>query len=57
MQEGKSGRILRRPQQDYPAATVDQFCTAVLTFAALGDLFSPGPTGTNVNDFRAILIT
>ena len=30
MQEGKSGRILRRPQQDYPAATVDQFCTAVL---------------------------
>ncbi|WP_140846916.1 glycerate kinase [Paracoccus sp. FO-3] len=25
-------------------------------FAALGDLFVPGPTGTNVNDFRAILI-
>lgn len=25
-------------------------------FEALGDLFSPGPTGTNVNDFRAILI-
>ncbi|MEI2385444.1 glycerate kinase [Breoghania sp. JC706] len=25
-------------------------------FAALGDLFRPGPTGTNVNDFRAILI-
>ena len=25
-------------------------------FAALGDLFTPGPTGTNVNDFRAILI-
>lgn len=25
-------------------------------FAALGDLFSPGPTGTNVNDFRAILV-
>jgi glycerate 2-kinase len=25
-------------------------------FNALGDLFSPGPTGTNVNDFRAILI-
>lgn len=25
-------------------------------FAALGDLFMPGPTGTNVNDFRAILI-
>ena len=25
-------------------------------FAALDDLFAPGPTGTNVNDFRAILI-
>jgi glycerate 2-kinase len=29
---------------------------AYSAFAALGDLFSPGPTGTNVNDFRAILI-
>ncbi|WP_245455746.1 glycerate kinase type-2 family protein [Neorhizobium lilium] len=25
-------------------------------FSALGDLFETGPTGTNVNDFRAILI-
>ena len=25
-------------------------------FEALGDLFAPGPTGTNVNDFWAILI-
>ncbi|ODR88717.1 glycerate kinase type-2 family protein [Sinorhizobium alkalisoli] len=25
-------------------------------FDLLGDLFKPGPTGTNVNDFRAILI-
>ncbi len=25
-------------------------------FAAIGDLFKPGPTGTNVNDFRAILV-
>jgi hydroxypyruvate reductase len=25
-------------------------------FAALGDLFVTGPTGTNVNDFRAILL-
>nr|WP_235971504.1 glycerate kinase [Palleronia pontilimi] len=25
-------------------------------FDAIGDLFVPGPTGTNVNDFRAILI-
>jgi glycerate 2-kinase len=25
-------------------------------FHAIGDLFVPGPTGTNVNDFRAILV-
>ncbi|MDJ0824316.1 MAG: glycerate kinase [Rhodobacter sp.] len=25
-------------------------------FSAAGDLFVPGPTGTNVNDFRAILV-
>ena len=25
-------------------------------FDALEDLFTPGPTGTNVNDFRAILV-
>jgi len=25
-------------------------------FDALGDLFVTGPTGTNVNDFRAVLI-
>jgi hydroxypyruvate reductase len=25
-------------------------------FKAIGDLFETGPTGTNVNDFRAILI-
>lgn len=29
---------------------------AFSAFAAVGDLFSPGPTGTNVNDFRAVLI-
>jgi hydroxypyruvate reductase len=29
---------------------------AYAAFAALDDLFTPGPTGTNVNDFRAILI-
>lgn len=26
-------------------------------FQAIGDLFQTGPTGTNVNDFRAILVT
>lgn len=29
---------------------------AYSAFYALGDLFVPGPTGTNVNDFRAILL-
>ncbi|CUH39342.1 hypothetical protein JSE7799_02066 [Jannaschia seosinensis] len=29
--EGKGGRLLRRPQQAHPAATVADFCTAVLT--------------------------
>jgi len=29
--EEQSGRFLRRPQQDYPAATVAEFCTAVLS--------------------------
>jgi len=29
---------------------------AYSAFTALGDLFVPGPTGTNVNDFRAILL-
>lgn len=29
---------------------------AYSAFDALGDLFEPGPTGTNVNDFRAVLV-
>ena len=29
---------------------------AYSAFEALGTLFEPGPTGTNVNDFRAMLI-
>ena len=29
--EEQSGRFLLRPQQDYPAATVADFCTAVLS--------------------------
>ena len=29
---------------------------AFTAFDAIGDIFAPGPTGTNVNDFRAILI-
>jgi len=29
-QEEQNGRFVHRPQQDYPAATVAEFCTAVL---------------------------
>lgn len=38
-----------------PGAMLSQH-DAWTAFDALGDLFEPGPTGTNVNDFRAILI-
>ncbi|WP_218139953.1 hypothetical protein, partial [Loktanella fryxellensis] len=31
--KGKSGRLLSRPQQAHPAATVADFCTAVLIFS------------------------
>jgi hydroxypyruvate reductase len=30
---------------------------AASAFAAVGDVFAPGPTGTNVNDLRIILIS
>ncbi len=41
---GRDGRALLNGNNSFEA------------FSALGDLFEPGPTGTNVNDFRAILI-
>ncbi|WP_217898335.1 hypothetical protein, partial [Tropicimonas sediminicola] len=31
IKKGKGGRLLRRPQQGHPAATVADFLTAVLT--------------------------
>lgn len=39
-----------------PAAVLARH-DAYSAFAAIGDLFVTGPTGTNVNDFRAILVT
>jgi hypothetical protein len=35
LHEEQSGRLLRRPKQDYPAPTVAEFCTAVLTYGKL----------------------
>jgi hypothetical protein len=41
-QEEQNGRFLHRPQQDYPAATVAEFCTAVLKLCILcKDSFLP----------------
>lgn len=52
--DGGSARRMRRADIDPAAALAahDSFGA----FAAIGDLFTPGPTGTNVNDFRAILV-
>ena len=36
IRKGKGGRLLRRPQQGHPAATVDDFLTAVLSYFGLG---------------------
>lgn len=52
--DGQSAARLRALGHD-PAALLAGH-DAYRAFAALGDLFSTGPTGTNVNDFRAILL-
>ncbi|WP_172295038.1 glycerate kinase [Pseudoruegeria sp. HB172150] len=52
--DGSSAGRLRLAGQD-PAALLAAH-DAWGAFDALGDLFVPGPTGTNVNDFRALLI-
>jgi len=52
--DGDSAARLRALGQD-PAALLAGN-DAYSAFAALDDLFATGPTGTNVNDFRAILI-
>ena len=52
--DGTSAARLRGLGEDPAALLADN--DAYTAFEALGDLFAPGPTGTNVNDFRAILI-
>ncbi|WP_421725861.1 glycerate kinase type-2 family protein [Bauldia sp.] len=47
-------RRARAAEQDIAAALADNDCYSL--FAALGDLVVTGPTLTNVNDFRAILV-
>jgi len=52
--DGTSARRMREAGIDPQAALADN--DAYTAFEAVGDLFVTGPTGTNVNDFRAILI-
>jgi hydroxypyruvate reductase len=49
-----SARRMRAAGVDPKAALVRN--DAWTAFQAVGDLFEPGPTGTNVNDLRAILV-
>ncbi|MBN9334291.1 glycerate kinase [Devosia sp.] len=52
--DGTSARRMRAAGVDPLAALANN--DAYGAFEAIGDLFVTGPTGTNVNDFRAILI-
>ncbi|MCC5974810.1 MAG: glycerate kinase [Rubellimicrobium sp.] len=52
--DGGSALRMRRAGVDPAAALRDH--DAWGAFDAAGDLFAPGPTGTNVNDFRAIIV-
>jgi hydroxypyruvate reductase len=52
--DGESIARLRAAGRDPAVLLRDN--DAWTAFDALGDLFAPGPTGTNVNDFRAILV-
>ena len=52
--DGATATRLRKAGIDPLAALADN--DAYSAFAAIGDLLVTGPTGTNVNDFRAILI-
>ncbi|ODT77950.1 MAG: hydroxypyruvate reductase [Pelagibacterium sp. SCN 64-44] len=52
--DGSTATRMRQAGIDPQAALADN--DAYTAFAAIGDLFVTGPTGTNVNDFRAILI-
>lgn len=50
------GSVARLAEKGLDAAVLLADNDAWSAFAAIGDLFITGPTGTNVNDFRAILV-
>ncbi|MEC7762624.1 MAG: glycerate kinase [Pseudomonadota bacterium] len=52
--DGTTAARLREAGYDPAALLADN--DAYTAFEVLEDLFTPGPTGTNVNDFRAILV-
>jgi len=52
--DGTSARRMRAAGIDPLGALARN--DAYTAFAAIGDLFETGPTGTNVNDFRAIIV-
>ncbi|KKB08089.1 glycerate kinase type-2 family protein [Devosia chinhatensis] len=52
--DGTTASRMRQAGIDPQAALANN--DAYSAFASIGDLFVTGPTGTNVNDFRAILI-
>ncbi|MDP4824098.1 MAG: glycerate kinase, partial [Aestuariivirgaceae bacterium] len=51
------GSVARMKAQGLDAVELLQAHDAWQAFAGVGDLFITGPTRTNVNDFRAMLIT
>lgn len=52
--DGETAARMRAAGIDPAAALANN--DAYTAFAAIGDLFVTGPTGTNVNDFRAIIV-
>jgi len=48
--------VARLAKAGFDAAALLDCNNAWTAFDAIGALFKPGPTGTNVNDFRAILV-
>ena len=52
--DGTTARRLRAAGIDPRVALAENDCYSA--FAAVGDLFVTGPTGTNVNDLRAIVV-
>jgi hydroxypyruvate reductase len=52
--DGSTAARMRSARRDPAADLADN--NAYCAFKAVDDLFTPGPTGTNVNDLRAILL-